>query len=213
MRVGLLDELKKALPGFQVFYFPTLRGYDDEANPVGFHLSHGPAIFVKKSLTIISHQDYIINKADPNFGPKKDFSNLTTPLQYIRLIYNGKQYSIFNFHGNPFPSNKLDSENRIKESGKVRDIVSGKENPKIIVGDFNLLPETKSLTIIGEGMRNLIREYNIERTRSNLSPFFGKEDFQKFADYTFVTNDVIVKNFQVPEVEISDHLPMILEFD
>lgn len=84
---------------------------------------------------------------------------------------------------------------------------------KIIVGDFNLLPETESLKIIGEGMRNLIGEFNIARTRSNLSPFFGKKEFQKFADYTLATPDVKVLDFKVLEVEVSDHLPMILEFD
>ena len=61
-------------------------------------------------------------------------------------------------------------------------------------------------------MRNLIIEKNIPRTRSKLSPFWGKSDFQKFADYTFVSKNIVVKDFSVPDVEISDHLPMILEF-
>lgn len=61
-------------------------------------------------------------------------------------------------------------------------------------------------------MRNLIKEFNIKQTRSNLSPYAKTKNFQKFADYTFITNDVVVKDFQVPYIEISDHLPLILEF-
>jgi endonuclease/exonuclease/phosphatase family metal-dependent hydrolase len=41
-------------------------------------------------------------------------------------------------------------------------------------------------------------------------PFYGK---QPFADYIFITPDIKVKNFEVPDLEISDHLPMILDFD
>ena len=40
--------------------------------------------------------------------------------------------------------------------------------------------------------------------------FYGE---QKFADYVFVSKDVKVKNFEVPNIEISDHLPLILDFE
>ena len=40
--------------------------------------------------------------------------------------------------------------------------------------------------------------------------FFGK---QHFADYVFVSKDVKVKKFEVPYLEISDHLPLILDFE
>ena len=61
-------------------------------------------------------------------------------------------------------------------------------------------------------MKNLIKEFQIELTRSSLSPFYGKPEFQKYADYAFTSKDIQIKNFQVPHLEISDHLPMILEF-
>lgn len=66
--------------------------------------------------------------------------------------------------------------------------------------------------MIEENYRNLIKEFNIEKTRSKLSPYAGKSNFQKFADYIFVSEDVNVTRFEVPDLEISDHLPMILEF-
>lgn len=213
IRANLLNEIKKILPDYQVFFFKVMEGFDDEANTVNFDLPHGPAIFVKNSTAINAHQDYFIFKADSNKPPKKDFSNLSTPLQYMSFNLNGKEISIFNFHGTPSPANKLDSESRLQQAKKVREIMDSKSGSKIIVGDFNLLPQTNSLKIIGEGMRNFIEEFNIVRTRSSLSPFFGKKEFQKFADYTFVTPDIKVLNFKVAEVEISDHLPMILQFE
>lgn len=213
IRTNLLDEIKKVLTDFQVFYFKTLIGYDDEVNKVPFDLTHGPAIFINKNVKIDFHpENFFIYRPKSLEQLKSDFSNLATPLQCVSFHINGKRFLIFNFHGTPFPANKLDTQDRLEQARKVREIMDTKSGAKIIVGDFNLLPETKSLKIISEGMRNLIAQFNIVRTRSNLSPFFGKEGFQKFADYTFVTNDVDVKKFEVSEVKISDHLPMVLEF-
>lgn len=213
IRTNLLFEIKSVLSNFQILYFPTLINFDDEANPVDFNLTHGSAIFVKDSITINSKKNYFIYK-DKNFQTlKKDFSNLPTPLQYIGFNLNDKKFNIFNFHGTPFPGNKLDTKRRLLEVSRVKEILSSKEGAKILVGDFNLLPQTKSIKLYEWGMKNLVKEFNIEKTRSNLSPFYGGPDFQKFADYTFVSNDVQVKSFQVPDVKISDHLPMILEFD
>ena len=130
----------------------------------------------------------------------------------MSFILGDKEISVSNFHGIPFPGNKLDTDKRLTEVKRTKEIIFSKGESQILVGDFNLLPETQSIKIFEEDMRNLIKEFNIQITRSTLSPFYGRPDFQKFADYTFVSPDVRVKNFTVPDVEVSDHLPMILEF-
>lgn len=212
IRANLLAELKNILKDFQVFYFPNLSGFDDEANPVKFDLQYGLAIFIKNSIIINSHKDYLIYKNKIAYPLKKDFSNLATPLQYLSFNSNGKTFAVFNFHGTPFPGEKLDSKRRLLEAKRVNKIIENKSGSKILVGDFNLLPNTQSLKIFEENMRNLIKGFNIQRTRSTLSPFFKEPDFQKFADYAFVSHDVKVIDFQIPDVKVSDHLPMLLKF-
>lgn len=212
IRANLLSEIKDVLDNFQVFYFPILNGFDDKAKPVTFDLTYGLAIFIKDSVKISSKNSYILYK-DGNFQTlNEDFSNIPTPLQCISLHFDNKKFSIFNFHGTPVPGDKLDTNKRLTEIKKLKEIIDSKQGAKILVGDFNLLPETKSIKIIEENMKNLIKEFKIQRTRSKLSPFYGGSDFQKFADYTFVSKDVELKSFEVPKTEISDHLPMILEF-
>lgn len=212
IRTNLLSEINQILPGFKVFYFPVVTGFDYYADPVNFDLSFGQAIFIRLDVKINSQENYLLSKKEDNFTLKKDFSNLPTPLQYLSFIQNKKEYTLFNFHGTPMPGDKLDTKRRLTEVAKAKEIIESKKGTKILVGDFNLLPETKSIKIFESNMRNLIKEFKIQRTRSKLSPFYGKSDFQKFADYTFVSNDVEVKSFEVLRVEISDHLPMILEF-
>lgn len=77
---------------------------------------------------------------------------------------------------------------------------------KILLGDFNLNPDTQSFSLLANGMRNLIQEYGITSTRSS---HYTKDN--KLADYTLVTPGINVAQFTVPTLEVSDHLPMILE--
>lgn len=57
-------------------------------------------------------------------------------------------------------------------------------------------------------MHNLISEYNVTSTRSSL---YTKEE--KFADYTFISKGIAVQGFRVLQDVVSDHLPLLLEFD
>lgn len=212
IRANLLSEIKLILPKFQMFYFPVIGGFDDKADPVDFDLTFGQAIFFKDSIKVGSKKNFFITKKEDYQNLQKDFSNLPTPLQYVDFNFANKKFIIFNFHGISHPGDKLDTSQRLAEVKKVKKIIDSKKGAKILVGDFNLLPETQSIKIFESNMRNLIKEFNIEKTRSNLSPFSSRPDFQKFADYTFVSKEVQVKSFEVPQVEISDHLPMLLQF-
>lgn len=215
VRVNLLEELKIVLKDFSVFYFPTLFGYSTESpiEKVDFDLKFGIAVFVKKSLKVTENKNYFIYKDKSIYFLKKDFSNLATPLQHIQITTDRKILNIFNFHGTPFPAAKKDTSKRLSQSKKVKEIIDKINGAKILVGDFNLSLYTKSIIMLEDNMKNLIKDFDVERTRSRLSLFFNKWNFQKYADYTFVSPDIFVKSFEVPKVAVSDHLPMILEFE
>ena len=55
-------------------------------------------------------------------------------------------------------------------------------------------------------MKNLIKEYNIQSTRTSLY-----EKSEKFADYVFVSPEIVVKDFKLLPDEVSDHLALFLE--
>jgi len=213
LRANMLEELIKILSNYQYFYSKEISGFDSDPNPVHFNLTVGKAIFIKNGFNIQNKGDLILYGNIEEKELKKDFSNLAVTLQYINVVINNKIYTICNIHGTSFPGSKLDTELRLNYSKRIVDFLKDKDGIKILTGDFNLLPQTKSIKIFEEEMRNLIKEFKIKKTRSNISPFFGKPDFQKFADYTFVSKDIKVKSFQVPDVKISDHLPMILKFE
>lgn len=212
-RANLLEEISKILPEFIYFFDPVMKGLDLDANPVDFNLKHGLAVFVKKDILLKNYQAFFLYKDSVARLLKKDFSDIPVNIQLINFTKDSKEFIVCNFHGASYPGSKLDTPQRIEQSQKIKDLLKEKGCTKIIVGDFNLLPNTKSVHILEEDLRNLIKEYHIDKTRSKIDLFYGKPDFQKFADYTFVSSEVNVINFQVPDIKVSDHLPMILEFE
>jgi endonuclease/exonuclease/phosphatase family metal-dependent hydrolase len=103
---------------------------------------------------------------------------------------------------------KSDSPERIAQSQKIRNFLDSIDKPKILCGDFNLRPDTESMKILEKGMNNLIQIYDITSTRTSL---YDKEE--KFADYVLTSPDVVIKAFQKLFHEVSDHAPLLLEFD
>ena len=175
----------------------------------GDGLEYGQAIFVKKEIDIILSKKVSI---------VEDSMEWPGFLLYTRLDCKGKKLSLGNIHGISPPGNKLDTDVRLKQSEKIINFFADKDKPKIVGGDFNLLPNTESVSMFEKaGYRNLIKDFDIKNTRNKLSweQFNRQPDFVKqyFADYVFVSPEIKVKKFDVPYMEISDHLPLILDFE
>ena len=130
------------------------------------------------------------------------------PMQIINLAAGAKRLTVFNLHGLHNGLDKEDCDERIEQFTKVKTLLGETKTPKIVCGDFNALPETESLRMFENNMENLIKKYGIQSTRSSI---YKKPE--RFADYVLVSPEVKVSNFSVPSVEVSDHLPMVLEFD
>ena len=168
---------------------------------------YGEAIFAKKGLNIVSSGKIALFR--------QVYNNMGF-MQHVNIETNGKTICLVNLHGKARPGHKLDTPARLRQSRLIIDFLKNKPGLKIVGGDFNLLPETKSIRLIEDaGYKNLIKDFAIKATRNRLSweGLKRNEEKQYFADYVFASFDVKVNSFEVPNIEISDHLPMILNFD
>jgi len=118
-----------------------------------------------------------------------------------------EDYVIVNIHGLWQDGIKKDTEAKIEQSKKIIDSVENIKGKKVICGDFNLLPNTESIQMFRNIYKDLIQEYKVNITRSSL--YSGEI---RYADYAFVDKDIVVNNFSVPNLNISDHLPLLLDF-
>lgn len=150
-----------------------------------------------------------------SYGYFTDTTNFATEdharaVTIVELEVNGKRLQILNLHG-AYSKDKKDSERSIAQCTYVLNAAKRKDIPTIIVGDFNLFPDTKSIGILDKEFRNLIQEYKITSTRPD---FKDEHDVgRNVVDYIFVNGKIKVNGFDVAHTDISDHLPLLLDFD
>ena len=207
---NIYNQLKVELKDFVPYFYPV-------SNTAGKHfkLKHkvvlGLAIFVKKGIAVGRHfgrhvSGKVSDEVDFKIGKESN------GVECLEILGNDGRFWLMNFHGQSQPGNKLDTPKRIRQSKTLVSVARKLSGPKILCGDFNLMPKTRSVKIIEQaGMVNLITKYKIKNTRNTISwKKFGNP--QHFADFTFVSPDIKVKNFKVPYTLASDHLPMVMEF-
>ncbi len=169
-----------------------------------FKVTDCQVIFTKGNLEILSSGRLALT------------TNLTVSTgyaSYITFKKQGRIVNLLNVHGKSLPGHKMDTPTRLKQSKTIIDFLKAKSGPKVIGGDFNLMPDTKSIAMFeNAGYRNLIKDFGVKNTRNKLS-WRQFNNLQYFADFVFVSKEVKVNKFEVPYMEISDHLPQILDFE
>lgn len=188
---NIFTDLKDLLMEYDGFFRPVLHGV------------YGIAIFIKKDLLVLEEGEIFIH--GNNHGGVID-GHHSRNMQWIKFNYDGRIFTVMNVHGLWNGNGKTDTPERIAQSKLIREFMDKTESPKILCGDFNLNPDTESLSIIEKGMNNLIRDYSITSTRTSLYEKPGK-----FADYVFTSPDIEIKDFKVLEEEVSDHSALYLE--
>lgn len=199
VRVNLFSEIQDILKNFNGHHAVA------QESDVG-----GLAIFIKKSFIVSKVDHFVMSELENYISDRnhEDYFSMGRDLQLMEFSNSGKTYVILNFHGIWSAKGKIDIPKRIQQSEKIRKIFDEFKGARILCGDFNLRPDTKSIEMLSEGNKNLIKEYKITSTRSDL---YDKPE--KFADYVIVSPEVEVENFTALKVEVSDHLPLLLEFN
>jgi endonuclease/exonuclease/phosphatase family metal-dependent hydrolase len=214
-RANLLQEIAQRLPDFAMEFAPMQDDFD--ITPVyPKQLQLGVAIFYRKYIPVTKTGSFFIYN-DYNTYQPKDYETEGHNAVFLN-IDGSTPLTIVTLHGNSQPAHKRDSEKRLQQSQTILDFLAQQPGEKIVMGDFNLFPDTESIRMFEQArFRNLVVEHNIPTTRGSmmraLFPEYehGTYGFQEFADYTFISSGINVQSFSVPDLPLSDHLPMILE--
>lgn len=190
---NIFSDLQKLLPEHHAFFKPAVENV------------YGIAMLIKNNIDILGEGEINIHQKQhyPGIGLNHDRN-----LQWIELEVNNQIYSILNVHGLWNGKGKKDTPERINQSNRIRHFMDTLNTPKILCGDFNLRPDTESMHILEQGMTNLITTHNIRSTRTR---YYTKEE--KFADYILTSPEIKVNRFSVMTDEVSDHSPLLLDFN
>jgi endonuclease/exonuclease/phosphatase family metal-dependent hydrolase len=208
----LTDELKYAYK----FYAPlwianAIKKNGEITRDFGGDIEQGNEIFSKYKLTEATNELFY-----NHYSYMFDWTNWYTQdharaIQIVELeIQPGKNLQVLNLHG-IWTQDKHGDDRTRKECEYIVKAAKRKNIPTIIAGDFNLLPNTESIAILNKEFRNLTLEFNIQNTRPDFKDTL--ETGNNAIDYIFVSEDVKVRDCNVPQVEVSDHLPLMLEFE
>lgn len=100
----------------------------------------------------------------------------------------------------------LGSKTRLKQITQLYKIIKNSPKPIIIGGDFNLM--------LGDVEIELFLEASgLINPNKNNFPTFPSWKPSKHLDFILHSKEIIVKEFRVPSVTLSDHLPLILDFE
>lgn len=163
------------------------------------------------NLPIIRSRNIFYYKEYSNFEDTTNFREDDHPRAFINSIIKigDKQLQIINVHGT-WNKDKIGNERSLHQTKTILENIRD-DIPCIVVGDFNLLPNTKEIQILSEKLNNLIEKYNIKSTRPSFNDGLDKGDM--VCDYIFVNDKIKVKNFYVLNSNVSDHFPLVLDFD
>jgi exonuclease III len=161
--------------------------------------SFGIVTFVRNSLMQnYIGEKYIFWENNVPFLDKGRWNNSTKLLaikvEWVRIV---------NLHGAWQPkSKKQDTPERIIQSKIIKKFTRWKEKKTILIGDFNLNPDTKSVHLLEKKYTNLIKNFNISWTRT-----IAYNDISlPYADYAFTGRHIIIHDFEVHlDPVFSDH--------
>ena len=189
--LDILDQIGSKLPNHQVYFCPIVDGV------------YGIAMLVHTRVMVLAHRKHMIHHNPSYVGRGPTHSRF---LQHLECEFMQFKINIVNVHGLWNGNGKTDSATRIQQSKNIKDYTNSLMNPVIICGDFNLRPDTESMSILNGGMRNLITENQVLSTRTSL---YEKEE--KFADYIFISHPLEPAHFEVLTDEVSDHAPLLVD--
>lgn len=211
-RPDLFHEIAAVLPDHDGMFFPTSRGElssDDGALSSEF----GIATFVRKGLPVIGQvMDFVHGRySSDGFGAHPRPRNA----HCLRLFdhMTGHPVTIAHLHGLRTEHGKGDGPERRAQAEKLIDLVRRVwpvDERLIVCGDLNLLPGSETFAMLGElGLADLVTSRGFTDTRTS---FYRKTE--RFADYMLATPQLSIQSFDVVRSpEVSDHCPLLLEFD
>ncbi len=209
-RANFFRDVAKALPNHVATFCPAAQGvlWDGET---AIASQWGLATFVHQSLSVIGQAQGFVHKGFSADGYGNHPRSRSAHAIRVFDFAQQRPVSITHMHGLRDLRGKMDTPERAEQAGRLlllSDQVSEPDDVRIICGDFNIEPDSETLTILANrGFTELVSAKGFESTRNSHYKKLGR-----FADYLLINRDEEVAQFEVIfDPEVSDHCPLILE--
>lgn len=199
--VDMVEKITTAFPNYHCVYAPILARQENEKVQ-----DLGNMILCKQEI-LQQNAHYLFQQPDWKID---DYENQARNLVEVQVACDGKILSVFNTHLS-YSARFIDSPRKIIESQKLRAIIEKREH-SILCGDLNSPPNSKVLQELNAILPN--SDGSSQFTFAKY-PFdyngFKVSGLEYKLDYILATSRVTIENVQVPDISISDHLPIIAD--
>jgi endonuclease/exonuclease/phosphatase family metal-dependent hydrolase len=167
-------------------------------------VSKFPITLKEQTVFDIPYNDNYVAKVDG------DWSDTPRILQHAKINANGTELNIFNVQG-IWGFDGLDTKRRLAQGKIIADYVKGKKKV-ILAGDFNIQETSKTIGLIEKHLKNIFK--NERKTSFNMKRKPKNSGYKEaIVDLVMITPDIKVISHTQPNVDISDHLPQVCEFE
>lgn len=201
------SELKQMLQYEYAQFAPT---FIEDAE--GKEIVQGNAILSKYPLEEIgvSFYDVPFEKRDPDDSTKYHLTPRT--LQHVVATVGEKKLHLFNTQG-IWGTHGKDTDRRLAMADHILEKVSG-QIPLVLAGDFNVEDDTKTIGKIKAQLvcvfeNQLTSSFNLRRKDIVKNPGFATS----VVDMMFVSPDIKLRSSVTPDVDVSDHRPLVCEIE
>ncbi|MGC3939430.1 endonuclease/exonuclease/phosphatase family protein [Roseobacter sp. EG26] len=209
-RANFFRDVRRALPEHVAVFCPAAQGVLwDEARSVPSQW--GLATFVHRSLPIVGQVQAFVHK---DFSPVGYGEHPRSRSAHGFRVFDysaNRPVSVTHMHGLRDLNGKMDTPERLAQAQKLLNLsrqVSEPDDLKVICGDFNVEPDSQTLSILSQvGMSELVTGRGFNGTRNSHYKKTGR-----YADYMLINREQEVTSFDVIyNPEVSDHCPLMLE--
>lgn len=213
-----LQILQEKFKDYQSFYTPSFFKLVD-----GIKVDSGNVIFSRHPILDKAAWFYFGGYRERPVEIPAEFRTSPCHLQYAKIKTGDGFLAVFNTHG-IWGTDGKDDEERLKMSEFITSKIKDQKNA-VLAGDFNVQPETRTIknlekylvNIFGNELKSTFNVGIKEDTIKNKTHYWKKEDLAGFSsavvDHVFIAKDLRLVDHYVPQVDVSDHRPLVVSLD
>jgi endonuclease/exonuclease/phosphatase family metal-dependent hydrolase len=169
--------------------------------------------YIRTGFTIVNKEHiYLKNTGNIKITDWKNWPKcFSTGVQIVDLkLPKSKMLRVINYHG-IWTKEKVGNIETLNACRKILSLAKEVNYPTIIAGDFNLFPDSPSMQVFYKDFISLVDKHNIVTTRPNNNELSHLE--RNVVDYVLVSKGIKINSFKVLDSDVSDHLPLVLDFE
>jgi endonuclease/exonuclease/phosphatase family metal-dependent hydrolase len=178
---------------------------NNQAEAIAWQLEHDHIYQSKYSISSVARKLPLLNKQGNAILTNQEivsqkFHYFREGVKRLVIELELSEFSIFLVHLS------IKFRHRQYQLQDLHAMIKKVEKPVIVAGDFNVLRGDRELQLFlaATGLRN---------ANSNSQPSYPSRSPRRQLDYIFHTSQIRVTGFQIPQIKLSDHTPLVCEFE